>query len=171
MSRPVMPTDVDFDYLPTQAVADFLANHRDYNLDGVRFTSVQTGGASDNIVLFHKAARVRPLNLPDGTKLDARSYWDTEDGAEPDYNVTERVPKQDKERNKNRKKTSPFGFVPIDWEELDHDHREESLAVDESPLSVHWIDATQFDTTAFDVDRDRYEMPTSPDGTIESDEF
>lgn len=171
MSRPVMPTDVDFDYLPTQAVADFLANHRDYNLDGVRFTSVQTGGASDNIVLFHKAARVRPLNLPDGTKLDARSYWDTEDGAEPDYNVTERVPKQDKERNKNRKKTSPFGFVPIDWEELDQDLREESLAVDENTLSVHWINATQFDTTAFDVDRDRYEMPTRPDGRIESDEF
>ncbi|WP_299774083.1 RES domain-containing protein [uncultured Tateyamaria sp.] len=171
MSRPVMPTDVDFDHLPTQAVSDFLANHRDYNLDGVRFSSVQTGGESDNIVLFHKAARVQPIDLPKGTKLDARSYWETEDGAEPDYSVTERVPKQDKEGNTKRGETSPFDLMSLRWGETDHDYREESLAVDARTLSVHWINATQFDTTTFDVDRDRYEMPTRSHVTTGPDDF
>jgi len=163
LSRPVMPTDVDFDYLPTQAVADFLANHRDFNLDGVRFTSVQTGGASDNIVLFHRSSRVCPLDLPEGTKLDARSFWDTEEGREPDYDVTERVPRQDTVAAPEEKRSSLFGFAALDWEDVDPDDREEALTVDAANLSVHWINATQFDVQTFEVDRNRYELPRMND--------
>lgn len=159
MSRPVMPTDIDFDYLPTQAVADFLANQRNYNLDGVRFASVQNGGASDNIVLFHQASRVKSLDLPKGAEIDARSYWDTEDGPEPDYSVTERVPQQDDEPDDERERKGVFEPIHFDWENPDHDCREDVLTVDANALSVHWINATQFDTADFDVDRDRYEIP------------
>lgn len=163
MSRPVMPTDVDFDYLPTQAVADFLANHRDFNLDGVRFTSVQTGGASDNIVLFHRSSRVSSLDLPEGTELDARSFWDTEDGPEPDYNVTERVPNEDAETAPKEKRSALFRFAALDGEDIDPDHREETLTVDAASLSVHWINATQFEVQTFEVDRNRYEVPKKND--------
>lgn len=171
MSRPVMPTDVDFDYLPTQAVSDFLANERDFNLDGVLFTSVQTGGASDNIVLFHRAARVRPLDLPKDTKIDARSYWDTEDGAEPDYSVTERVPPPGEKLGNARERRGVFGLMPFEWEEPDRDYREDTLTVDANALSVHWINATQFGTTDFDVYRVRYEMPLRSKSNEETDDF
>ncbi|MCB2401972.1 RES family NAD+ phosphorylase [Rhizobium ruizarguesonis] len=51
-SRPVMPDDQEFDYLPTQAVADFLATETVTPLDGIIFPSVQVAGGKQNVVLF-----------------------------------------------------------------------------------------------------------------------
>jgi RES domain len=78
LSKPVMPSDEPFDYLPTQAVADFLAMEPSPGLDGIIYPSVQAGGFDRltnpgyrvfrrplvhdcNVVLFHKAARVQAL--------------------------------------------------------------------------------------------------------------
>ena len=68
MTRPVMPDDQEFDYLATQAVADFLATENDPPLDGIRFNSTQSE-EGDNIVLFHKASRVKNMDLPAGVEL------------------------------------------------------------------------------------------------------
>lgn len=75
MAKPVMPDDRDRDYLPTQAIADFLATAVDPPLDGILYPSVQVGlrparvlgGRKDrrNVVLFQKAARVQALDIPD----------------------------------------------------------------------------------------------------------
>jgi hypothetical protein len=85
ISRPVMPDDEPCDYLPTQAIADFLGTALEPQLDGMLYPSVQSGhlrrthpgrtllglGSRDsrNVVLFHKAARVRPLDIPDGADI------------------------------------------------------------------------------------------------------
>ena len=58
MTRPVMPDEEALEYLPTQAVADFLATQQKPAIDGIVFPSVQAGGDDLNVVLFHKAARV-----------------------------------------------------------------------------------------------------------------
>jgi hypothetical protein len=87
ITRPVMPSDEPSDYLVTQAIADYLASHA--GLDGILYPSVQAAGAKKNIVLFHHASRVKPLEFPPDTELEARTYTTTEDGPEAEYWVSE----------------------------------------------------------------------------------
>jgi len=83
VSKPVMPDDQVRDYLPTQAVADFLATAADPPLDGMIYPSVQFAGWQHphprrvfggigngrNVVLFHHAARVQPLDIPEDADI------------------------------------------------------------------------------------------------------
>jgi hypothetical protein len=62
IAQPVMPSDQGFGYLPTQVVADFLAQRQTPAIDGLFYRSTQTGSADRNIVLFNRAARVEPLS-------------------------------------------------------------------------------------------------------------
>jgi hypothetical protein len=74
LSKPVLPNDEAREYLSTQAVADFLATAAKPPLDGIVYPSVQDGHEGRlrplfrggrypcNVVLFHKAARVEPLD-------------------------------------------------------------------------------------------------------------
>jgi len=82
ISDPVMPGDCVRDYLPTQAIAEFLAA-MDEPLDGILYPSVQYGcqsgsvpsiGRKDkrNVVLFRKTARVQPL-VQDGAEMTVES--------------------------------------------------------------------------------------------------
>ena len=77
ISRPVLPDDELLEYLPTQAMAAYVANVM--GLDGVIYTSIQTGVDSNgveqpdrsccNIVLLGEAARVARASSPcDGTE-------------------------------------------------------------------------------------------------------
>ena len=70
ISRPVMPKDEALEYLPTQAVAEYLANNVSPRVDGIIFLSSQTGGDGRNVVLFNHARRVEPSNLPEGTSAE-----------------------------------------------------------------------------------------------------
>lgn len=58
MRRPVLPQDEAIDYVPTQAVADFLANQFEPQLDGLIYSSSLTSEQGRNIVLFPDAALV-----------------------------------------------------------------------------------------------------------------
>ena len=63
-------------YLPTQAIADFLANALDPPVDGIFYPSVQVGFAANsgallasrrigrNVVLFHKGDRLLLFGQP-----------------------------------------------------------------------------------------------------------
>lgn len=93
MTRPVMPDDEALEYLPTQAIADFLASENDPKLDGILFPSVQTEGKGLNIVLFQRSARVAPLDIPEGMSIKAWTGLRDEDELEPDYWVTETLTK------------------------------------------------------------------------------
>ena len=64
ISRPVMPQDEAFEYLPTQAVAEYLANKVNPYLDGIIFRSSQTGEEDRNLVLFNHACRVEQPAQP-----------------------------------------------------------------------------------------------------------
>lgn len=64
MTKPVMPDFTEDGYLITQAIADFLSTHPRLDLDGIYFRSVQSPRGKEesrahNVVLFHKASRVR----------------------------------------------------------------------------------------------------------------
>ena len=95
ISRPVMPQDEAFEYLTTQAVAEYLANKVEPRLDGIIFHSSQTGGTGRNLVLFNHACGVAPYDLPEGTEvtfLIRRADEDDEDDEDGDITVFETVP-------------------------------------------------------------------------------
>ena len=71
LSRPVVPADQDLDYIPTQAIADFLATQNDPSLDGIAFPTTQIVSSEQNVALFHKAARVENLDVPNGVARQA----------------------------------------------------------------------------------------------------
>ena len=58
IAQPVMPDDEAFGYLPTQIVADYLAQRLDPAIDGMLYRSTQTGGKGRNVVLFNRTSRV-----------------------------------------------------------------------------------------------------------------
>src|SRR6059058_1152042 len=100
-----MPDDELFEYLPTQAISDFLATEPSFNFDGIIFPSAQVEGVHANLVLFNKAARVREKALPKGTDSDVRlTEWDM-DRVNPVYSVMEWVPEPGDE---TKKETSLF---------------------------------------------------------------
>ena len=92
ITRPAMPDDDPFEYLATQAIADFLATEASVPIDGIIFPSVQAAGDVLNVVLFHKAARVEAMNVPEGTEISASTGRWAEDGWVEDYEVVEKVP-------------------------------------------------------------------------------
>ena len=62
ISQPIMPRDEEFEYLPTQAVSEYLASCVDPPLDGIIFHSAQTAGKGRNVVLFNHAAHVNHMH-------------------------------------------------------------------------------------------------------------
>lgn len=78
LAKPVLPNDETIEYLPTQAVADFLATNVNPPLDGSIYPSVQGGSRQRyacNLVLFHKAARVRDLGQGGSIEVSGNSQW------------------------------------------------------------------------------------------------
>ena len=69
ISRPIMPRDDEFDYLPTQAVSEYLASCVEPRLDGLVFHSSQMAGEGRNIVLFNHSRHVEPYNRPESRVL------------------------------------------------------------------------------------------------------
>ncbi|MDY0744772.1 RES family NAD+ phosphorylase [Paucibacter sp. R3-3] len=158
MTRPVMPDDEALDYLATQAVADFLATENEPPLDGIIYRSVQTRGGR-NVVLFHKAARVAELQLPNGTTVSARSFIDSDDGPEVDYWVWEEVPKESGSKTPTKDQFLHDILFSDYPSESGWDDREPALRVDPASVSVHWIDWVSVRSTKHDVARHRVVKP------------
>lgn len=150
MARPIMPHEEASEYLPTQAVADYLAVVA--NLDGIIFPSVQAGRKSANVVLFHHAARVQEESLPKGTKLNTQlKTWD-DDGSQPDYRVWEEAPV---EQQAPATEKAPLWFYRgFDFDEH-HDLRDPSLRVDLGKIKIHHIQAVSFQAESYSVERHR----------------
>ena len=113
-----MPDDQLRDYIPTQAVADYLATLVRPHLDGILYPSAQidymrpsyprgifgTGrhAGSRNVVLFHKSAGVQPFGVledtdisvaggPDYIFLGLGGLGDQDVDPEVDYTVFEKI--------------------------------------------------------------------------------
>ena len=156
-----MPDDEAFDYLATQAVADFLATEAGTPLDGILFPSVQAAGNALNVVLFHKAARVETLSIPQGTEISARTGWMGEDGWEVEYSVIEEVPpsktKSPDDQVKNRDWPSDLGTLNVGpWNPADY-AREASLRIVLDSVEVHVVQRVHFETKDHSVRRHRWE--------------
>ena len=157
MTRPVMPDDEAFDYLATQAIADFLATENEPTLDGIIFGSAQSKDGR-NVVLFHKAARVEEMAIPKGTEIEARTGYGSEDGWETDYGVSESVPKMEVQAPLEEM-ADLISFVPHfeTSHRLDEDYRDAALRVDPATVEVHHVGWVKVNSTRFAVTRHRSE--------------
>jgi hypothetical protein len=158
ISLPVMPDDEPFEYLVTQAIADYLAESNQPNLDGIIYPSVQSG-SERNVVLFHKSARVSELDIPAGTEIDARLESFTDDGPEPDYWVWEEVPPVAETAEPSADTSDPFAawLAPPS---TNQDSREVYLNLIVDSLTIQHIEAVSFQTDEFPVRRHRSEKRT-----------
>jgi hypothetical protein len=148
ITRPVMPDDEPFDYLVTQAIADYLASREVPGIDGIIYPSVQGGSNRRNVVLFHKAARVELLNLPPGTEISGDLYAYDDEGGRAEYTVIEEVPK--------RRKSATRVVVTTD------DSRVVSLRVAVDSLRVHEINGVSYKEHSLPVSRHRW-VKTKPE--------
>ncbi|MDR5768104.1 MULTISPECIES: RES domain-containing protein [unclassified Caballeronia] len=161
--RPVMPDDEAFDYLPTQAIADFLAVLPAPTIDGILYPSVQAEGSARNVVLFRKAARVEAIDMPKGTEITGRVEYGSDDDPMLDYVVFVKKPAVEPESksaefDQNWWDLAPFSSMPRNAS--DHDSREPSLRVDADSLVVHQVSRVKVVTTATPV---RRHVSTKPD--------
>jgi hypothetical protein len=150
MSMPVTPSDDGFDYIVTQAIAEYLANEVGVELDGLLFPSVQTGVTSLNVALFHKASKVQPWIPLGGVQAD--SCMSGPNDPEEDYYVREIA---EPGATREPKKPPPWGdrYTPIDQ----RDERPNTLAVDIKTLRVHGVTAVSVSTVNHKVQWDTEE--------------
>jgi len=157
MTMPVMPDDEKTEYLITQMIADYLARRPLPALDGILFKSVQRPGDKRNVVLFHHASRVEPIEVPEGSEITIYQSQATDDGPEPDYSVLESLPPAPQEENLRQKsiaaglgsRPSLLRFDP------DADVREVYLRMNRETLLVRHVKGVAFETVDFPVRQHR----------------
>jgi hypothetical protein len=145
-----MPGAQDREYLTTQAVADYLSGFTEPQLDGILFPSVQNGGGV-NVVLFHKASLVEPLDKPKGTKLSASTKdYDYDTGSEYDwYQICLRAsPEGNDERFANTSSSDLHSFSITQHEATE---RKPALRLEMNSIEVHKVDAVKVETTPHQV--------------------
>ena len=137
ISRPVMPQDKAFEYLPTQVVAEYLAHKVDPQLDGIIFRSSQTGGIGHNLVLFNHACSVEPYELPKGVRIRIRipRLGEEDDGIYVSEDVLP-VPPTKASESKNRKRSGRLSrlFVPEPWWDEDINSEDDGLPTSHDPF-------------------------------------
>ncbi|MDP2620585.1 MAG: RES family NAD+ phosphorylase, partial [Hyphomicrobiales bacterium] len=115
ISRPVMPSDETFEYLPTQVVSEYLATRGKPPVDGMLFRSSQTGGKGRNLVMFNHASVAEQDDIPPNTEIDV--YMDSGPPDDPDTSITvfENLPPEKPPKEKEGRENL-FGvpFLPID---------------------------------------------------------
>lgn len=164
---PVLPGEEDFSYIPTQVIAEYLADPSRFNLDGILYPSVQLPGADlderYNVVLFHKASRVAFMTLPAKDDCMIRfGHQYAEDEWEPDICVTEVISAQEPlPPQADRHDLSRLA--------LSDDRREPSLEIDLDSVSVHGIRAARFEYSTDAVRRSTYHYTpriSEPTGSV-----
>jgi hypothetical protein len=160
LSKPVMPDDEAFEYLPTQAIADFLATENTPVLDGIVFPSVQATVTGLNVVLFHKAARVETLEIPEKTEIRASTGRMGDEGWEVDYSVIEEIPRteQPTKTETDDQVFDPLAFARGAWRDHDADLREATLRIDPHSVKVHVVRGVAFQCETHEVRRHRWEQ-------------
>jgi RES domain-containing protein len=135
MAQPVLPSDERMDYIPTQAVADYLSGNLALGLDGMIYPSAQCKDGN-NVVLFHKSARLEVPALR--VKRTFRGFVDEQADA---YVVREEAQPQDAVAQEDLEAFDEVDFVthPDGTETWLVDERRPSIELDPNSLQVHHV--------------------------------
>lgn len=152
LTKPVMPEEETFEYLPTQIVAEYLAEKVKPNLDGIIFGSSQAQNEEQNIILFHKSCAVEPYILPTGTTISVNYGWGTEDDYDDSITVYEEYTKNESH------KTQPESMDTIDYHVDDYNEREPTLRLNvNEDISIRVIKRAIYESSKRYVSRYRHE--------------
>ena len=154
ISRPVMPKEVDREYLPTQYVAAYLAQKAEPKLDGIIFPSTQTGEAQptqpgnvqQNIVLFNHARGVDTSRLPKGSETKVNVHSPKSEDDDDDIVIFETVPSSPPEESAIRDRRQGNSVWPINLDDLEEwdNGVPSTLELDIENLEVRRISAVEF---------------------------
>lgn len=161
-SSPVMPSQVLESYLPTQAVADFLAGREPLSLDGIIFSSSQSRGLEDNVVLFTEASRVQPSKYGKSAKRQFHAKREYPDGGEVDAYVS--VELDGEVQNDSLELQGCLSS------ELDADRRSPALKLDLDSLEIYEVRAVDIDAPSHRVYWQENNPPVSS-GTASLDDL
>lgn len=168
MSRPVLPSDEDYHYLPIQAVAEYLSEKMGFRLDGLVFPSSQRGGKGENVVLFRHASSVEP----DGSGkmgmevIIERPWYDEKDEKNEDFSILLSRKKMGKIKKKRQKEfqndkefPDPNGIQAWCTDIEEYPDEKPALRVDLDSLEVRHIQAVEYETRMHHVqlDLERYD--------------
>ncbi len=151
IARPVLPRDEEAGYLPTQMVADYLAQSFP-TLDGLLYASTQTDKAGRNVMLFARAARVQPF---DHSLYFVEPDLSRGDGYDEDDRILIDVKSIAGERHRMKRDRFPLDlpsipdpadqWLPASFAQPDFDDaRVPSLALDLTSLAVRRIAAIRY---------------------------
>jgi len=162
VALPVMPAQENRDYLPTQVIADFLAEAIDPPYDGIVFPSTQSIKKGGNVVLFHRAARVQRITLPEGCELSvtSRVYEPADEMVYEIYDVKVSDPDTSFEKQPIPAAWdySYEGYVPAASGEGLEDAREDSLRIHEDQLQIFKLGSVEFTTTPLSYHRSKVDL-------------
>jgi hypothetical protein len=138
MSRPVMPNEEEYHYLPTQVVAEYLSEKIEPKLDGIIFPSSQRGGDGENLVLFNRSSTVEPDDTPLTVQMHTDFGWKTEDDEDLDITVwTKKRILADPETDSDE--------ITKDWDDLGPMSKQQAaLRVLPNELEVRDINAIEY---------------------------
>ena len=125
---PVLPSAEAFDYLTTQAVAEFLEQHPIYNVDGILYPSVQSKNDDFNLVIFHKSSKIK-FRTPSKKEFKVMSYFNDE--YEMCVLETELKIENNDNNNDNDNKQSESNFT-------------ECLSIDVGSIHLHEISGVKY---------------------------
>jgi hypothetical protein len=168
ISKPVLPDDERIEYITTQAIVDFLASELDPPIDGLIYASAQNPNGT-NVVLFHKSSRVKPMEIPEGTRFGTSPDPSDDDYSEPEYFVFEQVHPTAPVKSSEDEFFSASGAE----ERWNGDDREFSLQLDETAVEVHHITEITYKSEPYRLVRHRiYQEDKSahPDPPINLDD-
>lgn len=161
MVQPVLPGEEEFSYIPTQVIAEYLADSARFNIDGIQYPSVQLSGAKKeqetaedyNVVLFHKSSRVRlrELAAPENCEI-SYGHWDGDSEWDTDICVTETV---------EREPARPVDEGILAPYLIAQDEREPALEIEISSVTQHEIEAARFKYSTAIVRRETLELSPS----------
>ncbi len=157
ISRPVMPRDVEREYLPTQFVASYLAHRAEPVLDGIIFPSSQTADDGQNIVLFNSARGVKPYSIPEGSERTVYVDSDLNDEDDDDIFISEIVPSAVPEEDADTQRGQRDYDRTTDYDDTE-EHKinvSHTLELDIVSIEVRGIKSVKFDTHSRRVTRHR----------------
>lgn len=141
-TKPVMPGDEAFEYLPTQIVAEYLAEKVEPKLDGIIFRSSQSEGEVKNITLFQNTCQIKQFEISPKIKVNLGYGWYSEDNFDDSITIIEGLSDSKKKLNSEDKLVFNDNI-----EDVFFDNYEPTLLLDvKSGIDVRKIKSVRYET-------------------------
>jgi hypothetical protein len=152
IARPVLPGDEALGYVPTQVVAENLAQRVMPPIDGILYKSTQRGSALGNVMLFSRSARVAPFphhshyieTLIRTVDVDSEDFDDSITISVKEIGAI--CPPEPLDLLDGPARPAPIEPLPETFAQPDlDDERQVTLRLNPGSIAIHFIRGTEYD--------------------------